>query len=884
MDTDVTVGGVWESVRVSHRHGQLHADTPLGALLEQGANGHAIDPDVVILTFAEWVQEARGHDLYPAQEEAAIELALGNNVILATPTGTGKSLVALAAHVVALAAGKRTVYTAPIKALVSEKFFDLVDVFGPERVGMVTGDSSINPDAPILCCTAEILANIALRDADARGITQVVMDEFHFYAEPDRGWAWQVPLLLMNDAQFLLMSATLGDVTELADDLTRRTDRSTAHVTSAVRPVPLEFRYEMKSVHESVEHLLETGETPVYIVHFAQAAAVETAQALSSIRLVTREERDRIAEALGAFKFAAGFGQTLSRLIRSGIGVHHAGMLPKYRRLVETLAQQGLLRVICGTDTLGVGINVPIRTVMLTALTKFDGEKMRQLTAREFHQIAGRAGRAGYDTEGDVIVLAPEHEVENHKAQVKAEAKAAKGGKAAKKPAKKAAPKGFVTWGEGSMTRLISQEPEPMVSRMRITHSMVLAVIGREEQREGEALETMRTLIFDSHEPRDKQFAHARTALQIFRTLRQGDVVVIEETPDGQRLLRLTVDLQPGFALNQPLSPFALAAIELFDPEDPTYALDVISVIEATLEDPRQILREQEHRARGEAIQEMKADGIEYDERMELLEAITYPKPLEELLGEAFDAYTSEVPWARDYELSPKSVVRDMVEQAFGFRDMVSHYGLGRSEGSVLRYLSDTYRALSQTVPADKKTPELDDLIEWLGELVRQVDSSLIDEWEMLQNPDASFEDLHAVQDTADLAPPARSVVENRRAFTVMIRNAMFARVQHAAFDRLDALADLEGPQGYTRDEWADALDGYFAEYEEILIDASARAPKLCEIDDTPAAQGIWRVRQVIHDPEGNHDWAIEGVVDLSASEEAGEPVIRVERVGEIGA
>ena len=838
--------------------------------------------DDVVSGFADWIRESRGLELYPAQEEAALELAVGNHVILATPTGTGKSLVALAAHVIALAEGQRTVYTAPIKALVSEKFFDLVAEFGAEKVGMMTGDSQINIDAPILCCTAEIVANIALRDPDAWGITQVVMDEFHYYAEPDRGWAWQVPLLTMKNAQFLLMSATLGDVSDLAEDLTRRTGRETALVTSVERPVPLEFRYDTHTIHESVEQLLRSGETPAYIVHFAQAQAVETAQALASLKLVTREERDEIARELGAFRFSAGFGHTLSRLVRSGIGVHHAGMLPKYRRLVETLAQKGLLRVICGTDTLGVGINVPIRTVVLTALTKFDGEKMRQLSAREFHQIAGRAGRAGYDTEGDVIVLAPEHDVENQKALAKAEAKAAKGGKTAKKPAKKAPPKGFVTWGEGTMERLVAKEPEPLVSRMRITHSMVLAVIGRNETREGQSLEAIQALIFESHEPRERQFALARTALQIFRTLRRSGVVTTIPGPGGERLLRLTVELQQGFALNQPLSPFALAALELLDPESQEYALDVISIIEATLEDPRQILREQEHRARGEAVAQMKADGIEYDERMELLEEITHPKPLADLLGEAYDEYVKEVPWARDYALSPKSVVRDMIERAFGFRDMVSFYGLNRSEGGVLRYLSDAYRALTQTVPQDMNTPELDALIDWLGELVRQVDSSLIDEWEMLSNPEAVevLADAHAQGEPT--APPTRSIVQNTRAFTIMVRNALFLRVQAAALDRVQTLGDLDGPHGFSERDWDEALGAYYEEYASIGVDAEARSARYSLLDETRQAEGVWEFRQVLVDPDGNHDWAIEGLVDLAASEAQGEAVIQVKRVGEI--
>ncbi|MEB4613322.1 DEAD/DEAH box helicase [Leucobacter sp. M11] len=845
------------------------AGTSLGDLLDQKTGLGT--PDEVFAAFEEWAGVERGLMLYPAQEEALLELVTGSNVILATPTGTGKSMVAMGAHFAALAEGKRTVYTAPIKALVSEKFFDLVEVFGAERVGMVTGDSSINPDAPILCCTAEILANLALREGDGAGVDQVVMDEFHYYAEPDRGWAWQVPLLLLNDTQFLLMSATLGDVTELADDLARRTERETALVTGVERPVPLSFDYAVTPVHETVEIFLHDKKTPVYIVHFAQAAAVERAQALASIKVVTREKRDEIAEAIGDFRFATGFGTQLSRLVRGGIGVHHAGMLPRYRRLVETLAQRGLLPIICGTDTLGVGINVPIRTVLLTALTKYDGEKMRHLTAREFHQIAGRAGRAGYDTEGDVVIQAPEHEIENQRAINRA----GDDPKKRKKIVRKAAPQGFVSWGEPSMRKIVAAEPEPLVSRMKISHSMVLNVIARGETRENEALDTMRTLIFDSHEPREAQFRHARLALGIFRTLRRGGIVEIHEER-GQRLLRLTVELQANFAMNQPLSPFAIAALELLDRDDEDYPLNVISVIESTLEDPRAILRAQEHKERGEAVAQMKADGIEYEERMELLDEISYPKPLNELLTAAFESYTEEVPWARDFELKPKTVVRDMIERAFNFRDLVSFYQLSRVEGSVLRYLSDAYRAIGQTVPEEARTEALEELIDWLGELVRQVDSSLVDEWEALSHPDPEAHEAERGQ----VPPPARSLLKNVRALTVMVRNELFHRVQHAAFDRYAALAELDAGSGWTEARWRDAMAEYWADYDELGIDNAARSAEFFELDRSGEDAGTWRVRQVFADPEGDRDWGITAQVDLEESEAMGHAVIKVLDVG----
>lgn len=849
------------------------------------------DPDAVYLGFVEWAA-SRGLTLYPAQDEAIIEIVSGANVILSTPTGTGKSLVAVAAHAASLARGGRTYYTAPIKALVSEKFFALVDIFGAENVGMVTGDSSVNADAPIVCCTAEILANLALRQGADADVDQVVMDEFHYYGEADRGWAWQVPLLLLTRAQFILMSATLGDVTDIADDLSRRTGRPTARVTGVERPVPLHFEYARTPVHETVQELLDTKQAPIYVVHFSQAAAMERAQALSSIRIIGREQRDEIAEAIGGFRFTTGFGKTLSRYVRAGIGVHHAGMLPRYRRLVETLAQRGLLRVICGTDTLGVGINVPIRTVLMTALTKYDGTRMRQLTAREFHQIAGRAGRAGYDTAGTVVVMAPDHEIENA-AQI---LKAGDDLKKQKKIVRKKAPQGFVNWTEQSYDRLVAAEPEPLTPQMKLSAAMLINVIARG----GDVFGNVRSLVFDNHEPRARQYDLARRALAIFRTLVQAGVVEVVPPPregsdfvaseggqatnsDSSRI-RLTVDLQPNFALNQPLSPFALAAIEMLDPEvelgrgpyatPPAssvgtghYALDVVSVIEATLDDPRPILSQQQFRARGEAVAAMKREGIEYDERMELLEEITWPKPLDELLAQAYEVFASSQPWIRDFELSPKSVVRDMFEQACSFGEYVSLYQLARSEGLVLRYLSDAYRAIRQTVPVDAQTPDLLDLIAWLGELVRQVDSSLVDEWEQLINP--------ADDPDAPVVPPAPpSILTNRRAFVVLVRNEMFRRVQLAALQKDDELVELDPDV-----DWPGVLDGYFDEHDTIGTGGGARSSALVAIDESAAADGLWRVEQTIDDPAGDHDWRIRAEVDLAASEAEGTAIVRVTEV-----
>ena len=839
----------------------------LGRLAPDWASGEGarnLTADDIYERFFDWAIDVKGIEPWPHQEEAIMDILAGDHVILNTPTGSGKSLVALGMHFAALCTGRRSYYTAPIKALVSEKFFDLIEVFGRENVGMITGDSHINADAPIICCTAEILANQALREGEHADVGLVTMDEFHYFGDPERGWAWQVPLLTLPQTQFLLMSATLGNVDAIANKLSELNDTPDVDViANAPRPVPLNYEYTLDPLERTVELAYKDGSTPIYVVHFSQDAALETAQALASTGVSSKEQRNAIAEAIKGVKFTTAFGKILQRLLRTGIGVHHAGMLPRYRRLVEQLAQQGLLSVICGTDTLGVGINVPIHCVVLTALTKYDGNKMRKLKAREFHQIAGRAGRMGFDTEGLVIAEAPEFEIENQKAIAKA------GGdpKKLKKIKRKKAPEGFVNWNQNTFDKLIDAEPETLVPHLKITHSMVL----NEVEQGGDARERIDRLIDDSAQtPDQKERLHQR-ADEIFQTLFDTEVIEAERRSDGSLDYLMTLDMPDDFALDQPLSPFLLAALELLDPESETYALDVISMVEATLEDPRQVLRAQERAAKDKAMADMKADGLDYDERMDRLAEITYPKPLEDLLDAAFTKYRHDVPWANDYWLSPKSVVRDMVETASDFTGYIARYNIARSEGTLLRYLSDAYRSLARTVPVEKRDERLKDIIAWLRVLVRSIDSSLVDEWENAGNTSDE-----ASQAAASLAAPGsgNDVVEDRRGLTVLVRNAMFRRVQLMDLDRPEELGALDKDWGYGVHEWEDALDDYYDEHEYVNVDAEARSPKLFMLDDTHERdEHTWKVRQIIDDSDGDHDWAITGVVDLDATQNGGEVV-----------
>jgi hypothetical protein len=832
------------------------------------------DADAALETFTTWVEE-QGISLYPAQEESLLEIFAGSNVIVATPTGSGKSLVALGAHLAAMADGRRSVYTAPIKALVSEKFFSLCRQLGSDHVGMVTGDASVNPGAPVICCTAEILANRALREGDRADVGQVVMDEFHYYAEPDRGWAWQVPLLELPQAQFVLMSATLGDVRRFEDDLTHRTSRPTVTVSGVERPVPLQFAYRRTPLLVSIEELLETDRAPVYIVHFTQASAAERAQSLMSVNLCSKEEKAAIAGAIGDFRFGPGFGRYLSRYVRHGIGVHHAGMLPKYRLLVEKLAQEGHLKVICGTDTLGVGINVPIRTVLLTQLCKYDGTSSRLLSAREFHQIAGRAGRAGYDTSGTVWVQAPEHVVANEQAM----AKAGDDPKKKRKVVKKKPPtRGFVNWSEQTFEKLVAAPPEPLTSSFGVSHSMLLNVLDRP----GDGCTAVRRLLVDNHEPRRDQRRHIRRAIALYRSLVGSGVVeqLDRADPDG-RTVRVTVDLQADFALNQPLSPFVLEALGDLDPDSPTYALDVLSLVEATLENPAVVLNAQLDKRKGEVITQLKEQGVEYEERMAVLETLEYPKPRRDETYDAFNAYAARHPWVGDSPIRPKSVARDLYERAMTFPEYIDHYGLARSEGLVLRYLTDAWKGLVQNVPEDAKTDEVYDVTEWLLAMIRQVDSSLVDEWERLRHPDEAAADAAALPATAARPADAKlpegpeRITANERAFRVMVRNEAFRRVELLARGRVDQVLALDAGGGERLDPAAlrEALAAYRDDHGEIGTGPDARGPALFQLEEH---NGTWDVRQVLADPDGDHDWALHLRVDLAASDEDERPAVAV--------
>jgi superfamily II RNA helicase len=821
-----------------------------------------IDSGNLLDGFLAWAAAA-DIDLYEAQEEAILEIFSGHHVVLTTPTGSGKSLVATAAHFESIARGRRCWYTAPVKALVSEKFFALCVEFGSENVGMITGDASVNPNAPIICCTQEVLANLALRHGADAPVDTAVIDEFHYYSDKDRGWAWQIPLLELQRTQFVLMSATLGPAEFFVNDLKSRSERAAVEVTGTTRPVPLEWSYRETTLLESIQELLELDRAPVYIVHFTQRAAAERAQALTSLDVLTREEKQRIREELSNFRFDSPFGKDVARFVKAGIGVHHAGLLPKYRLLVERLAQEGLLKLICGTDTLGVGVNVPIRTVLFSQLCKFDGHETAILTVRDFQQIAGRAGRKGFDDHGFVWCQAPEHHVENLKAVQKASDDPKKRRKLQRK---KPPERGYSHWDEKTFDRLRGGRPEALSSNFQVSHSMLLNVLDRP----GDGCAALRKILTDNHELRPQQRGHIRRAIGMYRSLVSAGIIEILDAPDDDdRLVRVNVDLQAEFDLTGALSPFVPDAVELLDREDINYALDVVTVAESVLENPAVLLARQRDKARDELVTELKREGVEYEQRISLLDEVEWPKPLKEFLYTTFDAWAVHHPWLGQENLRPKSIARDLYERAMTFREYVNYYGIKGSEGVLLRYLSDVVKGLQKTVPDSAWTSQLEDIFEWLSALVRQIDSSLLDEWERLQNPDQLEE--------AAIRPQLVDITTQTRAFRVMIRNAtfrwvqLFARAEYAAMAE-DGTGDLSDPATIKQ-----AVSGYWQQFDAVVIDADARSSHW--LLETALDQNQISVEQIVCDPDGFNEWRFRGLVDLEASRQAGEAVVKLTEI-----
>ncbi|KAF0095909.1 MAG: DEAD/DEAH box helicase [Puniceicoccaceae bacterium 5H] len=860
----------------------------------------SVDPDTLLERFLEYVA-SKGIELYPAQEEAILEIFDGKNVILKTPTGSGKSLVAAAMHFKAVCQGRRSYYTCPIKALVNEKFLSLCKDFGPENVGMSTGDASVNLGAPIICCTAEILANIALHGGEEARVDDVIMDEFHYYSDRERGVAWQIPLLTLPQSRFLLISATMGDSELFERDLTRLTDVETVPIASTERPVPLEFSFSEEGLEEIIAQLQEDKKLPAYLVHFTQRAATETAQKLLSINFCTPKEKEALSEALAAVRFNSPFGKQIKKFLRSGIGVHHAGMLPKYRILVEKLAQENKLKVICGTDTLGVGVNVPIRTVLFTSLAKFDGSKVRVLPVRDFHQISGRAGRKGFDDEGYVIAQAPEHVIENRKI----DKKIAENPKKANKLRKSQPPKGAVGWDENTFRKLIESAPEPLTSSFTVNHGMLLNVLSRPTN----GCAAMKRIIADSHETPTAKREHRRRALQLFRSLVERGI--IELLPKEERQgspVRVNMALQDDFSLNQQLSLFLVDTVSRLDRNEPEYPRLVLALVEGVLEDPGIILKAQISKVKDRMVAEMKAEGVPYEERMDRLQDVEHPKPYRDWIYNLFNEFAAQHPWVGEANISPKSIGLEMFDRYMSFTDYIQEYELQRGEGLLLRHLSNLYKTLTQTVPEEHWTDEVEEMILYFEQLVRGIDSSILDEWEHLKDP--SYEAPETAPDPLARLRPA-DITRDRKALERLTRGAIYrllrplsTELYQEAAAELAKLAgrpeeDAAPPPPATPDhsvlndgrgpfEWdwlklEAAVDPYWDDHASIRLDPAARANANTHFEEDPLEPGL-RVEHILVDADEQNDWSLVFHLDLEQSRAAGEPRLQLRSFGPVTA
>jgi superfamily II RNA helicase len=858
------------------------APAGLGARL---SGSGAIDRDQILDRFLDWVAEI-GFELFPAQEEALLEIMAGRHVILNTPTGSGKSLVASGLHFETLARGGVSYYTSPIKALASEKFFDLSRTFGAERVGMLTGDASINPEAPILCCTAEVLSNLALRYGDQLDADSVVMDEFHYYSDPERGVAWQVPLITLPKTRFLLMSATLGNPAPIKERLEAVSGREVATVIGHVRPVPLSFEYSELPIHETIEKLVATRQSPIYVVNFTQRECAELATALTSHQLTDKEQKAAIRQAIGDFRFDTAYGKEMRRFLGHGIGVHHAGLLPKYRLLVEQLSQQGLLQVICGTDTLGVGVNIPIRTVLFKKLCKFDGQKMTILSVRDFHQISGRAGRKGFDDRGTVVCQAPEHVIEN----LRIDQKIAADPKKAKKLRKLKAPeKGYVHWDETTFRKLIDSPPETLVSRFQVTHGMILDLVQRDAADDDPARRnfwSLRALIGDCHEtPERKRELIHDAAQRVWSLYRAGILRMRRDVASRYRWVVLDENLQLTFSLHQTLALYLVETLSELDAAAEDYAENVLSLVEAVLENPDLILRRQADKARDELYHELKSERVEYDERQAKLEEVTWPKPNAEAIYRTFDLFRARHPWVGGETVKPKGIGREIWVDYLGFGDFVRGYGIQRSEGLLLRYLSQLYKTLAQSVPDELKTDEVWDVLGFFRAMLSRVDTSLLEEWEGLLHPETGAgrlagtdEGKHALEEYELLVDP--------RAFQARLRAELYQLVRALAQrDWEEAVACIHPASDWDETRLEEAMAPYFEEYGELVFTPEARRSDLTRISGT--GPGHWEIVQTLLDPEGDRFWFLEARVDLdlrdvAALVESGalkQPLVRLERI-----
>jgi hypothetical protein len=324
-------------------------------------------------------------------------------------------------------------------------------------------------------------------------------------------------------------------------------------------------------------------------------------------------------------------------------------------------------------------------------------------------------------------------------------------------------------------------------------------------------------------------------------------------------------DERSALRFSAPLMPFAIEVIASFDHDEPAYVLDVVSVVEAVLDDPRQILYAQQNAAKGAEVARLKAEGVEYEERMERLESITWPMPLRELLEECLQPYRARHPWVADGP-SPKSILREMLESGDTFASFIRRYRLDRSEGLLLRYLTDAWRTLDRSLPDDVYNDTLEDIVEWLGALIRATDATLLDEWALLAGKPVHDHQAPEALTTLDTGPPP--------AWRTAVRTAMFGWVELLARRSYNVLAERSGWEHW---RLRDAMAPYWNEYDAIGIDADARSAAFFRLEESPER---WTIHQTLTDPNGDGEWRIVASVDLEEAMADGAPTLQMVQLG----
>ena len=339
--------------------------------------------------------------------------------------------------------------------------------------------------------------------------------------------------------------------------------------------------------------------------------------------------------------------------------------------------------------------------------------------------------------------------------------------------------------------------------------------------------------------------------------------------------------------MNQTLSLYVHDTLPLIDPQAPDYALVVLTLVESILEDPQVILRRQLDKVKGQAIAEMKMQGMDYNQRMEELEKLEYPKPNRDFIYTSFNAFADRHPWVGQENIRPKSIAREMFEEFRSFSDYIKIYELQRAEGVLLRHLSNVYKALTQTVPDAAKNDTVREMELYLGTMLRQIDSSLLEQWEKMRDPA-----YQSAGETTEVRPPgaeeaARDITRDPRAFTAAIRNRIFTFFRAlAGQDFPGALAELSSAPAGNEEPWTaerlrNAVTNYLAEHERICLDPEARNLRHTYV--TPSEdRRSWQVQQMLVDPAGLNDWVAEFSVLLAESRTAGEPVLHLQKLGSL--